>query len=254
MVVTVTAYAKGALLSPMRRCILTHRTIGGPVECSHWNPFRARGTTTFQQRNLSASSQKKANRNNKRKPPLPTPEQQQQQQQQQQVPRWATTASVLVVPFMFAAWGVSDWLFGNRNKGHNEELRQMFLQEQQTLLSGNDNNNNNNDNDAWLNSLDAKPTLFYCVIRTNSGLTHCLSGVRLGDVVDVLEEGVGPNQDYNLCRLRARGDDNDGPFSRDTYGWFPIRWLQKLDHYDSIAREQQGLSKKDEPKNNSRSR
>ena len=132
---------------------------------------------------------------------------------------------------MFAAWGVSDWLFGNRNKGHNEELRQMFLQEQRKL-SGND----NDDDDSWLALLDAKPILFHCVIRTNSGLTHCLSGVRLGDVVDILEEGVGPNQDYNLCRLHARDDE---PLSRDTYGWFPIRWLQKLHHYESMAREQQ---------------
>ena len=26
--------------------------------------------------------------------------------------------------------------------------------------------------------------------------------------------------------------------STDTYGWFPVRWLQKLDHYESMVQEQ----------------
>jgi hypothetical protein len=194
----------------------------------------------------------------------PTPKrkrkQQKQQQEQQQIPKWTATASVLIVPFMFAAWGVSDWIFGNRTKGHNEDLRQEFLEEQrrrQQNVQRNNNNTDNNDNtdmdDSWLTSLDTQPTLFHCVIRKNAGLKHCLSGVQLGDVVEVLEEGVGPDKAYNLCRLAAKqqqpAHNNEGngespsatmpSLSRDVCGWFPIRWLQKLDHYESIVREQQ---------------
>lgn len=97
------------------------------------------------------------------------------------------------------------------------------------------------------NVLFTKPTLFHCVVRKTSGLTHCLSGVRLGDVVEILEEGVGPDKAYNLCRLPAK--DNEASLSRDTYGWFPIRWLQKLEHYESMVREQQGqlLSRRADP-------
>ena len=145
----------------------------------------------------------------------------------------------MIVPVMFAAWGASDWIFGNRTIGHNEDLRQQFLAEQQHRNE--DDNNDNYDYDYLLSLLETKPTIFHCVIRKSAGLTHCLSGVQLGDVVEVLEEGVGPERAYNLCRLPARAQDegqSSTSLSTDTYGWFPIRWLQKLDHYESMVQEQ----------------
>jgi hypothetical protein len=80
-----------------------------------------------------------------------------------------------------------------------------------------------------------------------------------------LEEGVGPEKAYNLCRLPAKqpaaaaahnvGEDQSQgqqpatapSLSRDVYGWFPIRWLQKLDHYESIVREQQHNMSSEDP-------
>jgi len=51
------------------------------------------------------------------------------------------------------------------------------------------------------------PVLFHCVIRraykSMSG-SHGLRGVEVGDVVEILQEGVGPDKAYNLCRLRGK--------------------------------------------------
>jgi hypothetical protein len=62
--------------------------------------------------------------------------------------------------------------------------------------------------------------------------------------VEVLQEGIGPNRAYNLCRLPAHPDE---PLSTDIYGWFPTRWLQKLDDYDQMVQEQlQNLENEEE--------
>ena len=69
-----------------------------------------------------------------------------------------------------------------------------------------------------------------------------------------VKEGVGPDRQYNLCRLPAKElssssssaseeeSELESPpslsLSTDTYGWFPVRWLQKLDHYESMVQEQ----------------
>lgn len=120
---------------------------------------------------------------------------------------------------MFAAWGASDWLLGDQQTSKNEELRKELM--------------------ASVNLdqfMDAE-TKLYCVVRRAKGwnVTHCLTGVQLGDVVEVLEEGVGPNQEYNLCRLPA---DENNTIQEDVIGWFPIRFLQKLDDYDRMLEEQ----------------
>ena len=67
--------------------------------------------------------------------------------------------------------------------------------------------------------------LFYCVIRRAykqmSG-SYGLQGVRVGDVVEVLEEGVGPDKLYNLCRIK-KGDADE------QIGWFPISFMEKIE-------------------------
>jgi len=68
------------------------------------------------------------------------------------------------------------------------------------------------------------PALFHCVIRRaykQMGGSHGLRGVDIGDVVDILEEGVGPDKAYNLCRLRGK------PGVEDQIGWFPIPFMEK---------------------------
>jgi len=155
---------------------------------------------------------------------------QQQHQDKKEIPNWPTIVSMLIVPAMFVAWGTSDWFFGNKMKGYNEALRKKFVATHQYLHENND--------DDYLTVLENKPILFSCVIRRNTGFTHCLSSVQLGDVVEVLEEGVGPDRAYNLCRLPTKLSTESKSLSTDTYGWFPIRWLQKLEHYEAMVQEQ----------------
>ncbi|KAG7350427.1 hypothetical protein IV203_009787 [Nitzschia inconspicua] len=157
--------------------------------------------------------------------------QQQQQQQQQQrqeredmakeIPKWPAMASIFVVPILFAAWNISDYIFGNRQIGINEKLRQDFQQQHS------------------VKDLDEMPAKLYCVVRKTHGFTHCLTGVRIGDIVEVLEEGVGPQNAYNLCRLHPPSSSNDDDKNDDVstvrYGWFPYRWLETLDHYNAMA-------------------
>jgi hypothetical protein len=128
-------------------------------------------------------------------------------------------APIVIVTAMFVAWGASDWVLGDQQTSKNEELRKE-LKASVNL-------------DQYM---DAE-TKLYCVVRRSQGwnVTHCLTGVQLGDCVEVLEEGVGPNQGYNLCRLPA---DESSTIQEDVIGWFPIRFLQKLDDYDRMLEQQ----------------
>lgn len=130
---------------------------------------------------------------------------------------------------MFAAYAAADFALGNRQLAGNEKLRQQFHAQL------------NKDDER---SLPHRPALFYGVIRKSWGFTHCLGAtIQVGDVVEVLEEGVGPDQQYALCRYPAiivadeakgSGDGNPPPLA-DMYGWFPMRWLQKLEHYQATV-------------------
>ena len=69
------------------------------------------------------------------------------------------------------------------------------------------------------------PSLYKCkVSRTEVSLdgTKMLRNVGLGDVVEVLEAGIGPNQAYHLCRNPA----SDRPGS---VGWYPAKYLERID-------------------------
>ncbi|KAL7543781.1 hypothetical protein ACHAWF_007458 [Thalassiosira exigua] len=78
---------------------------------------------------------------------------------------------------------------------------------------------------------------FKCVVRKvprQFDGHKCLKDVRVGDVVGVLEENVGPGGGYNLCsveRGNPRGGDgdsvNDG--QKVSVGWFPCSCLQKIE-------------------------
>lgn len=80
-----------------------------------------------------------------------------------------------------------------------------------------------------------REALFQCVIRRIPEMfdgPRCLTGVRTGDVVDVIEENVGPGGTYNLCRrTREKEDTKSGLEGGDNnlfIGWFPISCLEKL--------------------------
>ena len=57
----------------------------------------------------------------------------------------------------------------------------------------------------WDNSL---PTLFQCKIafvEPSLDGTKMLANIRVGDVVEIFEAKVGPNEAYHLCRRPAQG-------------------------------------------------
>ena len=155
-------------------------------------------------------------------------------QQNQHPPKWVTMGPVMVVPIMFIAWGVSNWIFGNRELKQTEALRNEFLaQQQQQQQQGSD------------AATRSDEVLCYCVVRRDKGFAHSMTGiVKVGDVLEVYQEGVGPNGLYNLCRLPA--DPND-PLAIDTWGWFPTRWLQKLEDYEAMLREHSKASTRSLP-------
>jgi len=72
---------------------------------------------------------------------------------------------------------------------------------------------------------------FHCTIRRvpqNFDGHKCLQNVKVGDVVGVLEEGVGPGGQYNLCMIeRVKELSYDDP--RFSIGWFPCSCLEKLE-------------------------
>ena len=163
-----------------------------------------------QHRHLSSSSSSSnTQRLSKRRQAKQKVSQQQQQQHDDDdenfkpIPRWPAVVSMLIVPVMFAAWGASDWFFGNKIKGINEGLRKEFIAAA-TITANHQKANNNNynddddDDDYYLTVLEKKPTLFHCVIRRDTGFIHCLSGVQLLDVVEVLEVSITIRSFFSL--------------------------------------------------------
>ena len=87
------------------------------------------------------------------------------------------------------------------------------------------------------------PAMFECVIRRAypMGGSHGLPKVQVGEVVQVLQEGVGPDQQYNLCRRRQltvrkdQNGQNGQPLQNDddddsvVVGWYPIGFMEKID-------------------------
>ncbi|CAB9496043.1 expressed unknown protein [Seminavis robusta] len=66
--------------------------------------------------------------------------------------------------------------------------------------------------------------LFPCLVRLRSRVFSELGPVRVGEVVDVLAEGVGKNESLNICRTRPRNPDEN-----PTICLFPMGCLQRID-------------------------
>ncbi|CAB9498228.1 expressed unknown protein [Seminavis robusta] len=85
----------------------------------------------------------------------------------------------------------------------------------------------------------AIPALFECtVMETHPSLdgTKMLRGVKVGDTVDVLATGVGPDQAYSLCRLvcthqpasDAAANEDGKTVPLVNVGWYPKFFLKEL--------------------------
>lgn len=77
---------------------------------------------------------------------------------------------------------------------------------------------------------------FKCIIRKvplNFDGHKCLKNVKVGDVVSVIEEGVGPGGQYNLCSIeriapKTGRDSSEIDPARISIGWFPCSCLEKM--------------------------
>jgi len=106
-----------------------------------------------------------------------------------------------------------------------------------------------NEDRRMLNNGTATKYKFQCIIRkvpqTFDG-HKCLKDVKEGDIVGVIEEGVGPGGQYNLCSIE-RGTTKEGDTVKDTkeggtkdvsIGWFPCSCLEKLEKTQKIEKKQ----------------
>lgn len=90
------------------------------------------------------------------------------------------------------------------------------------------NNNNNGGVDI------ITKTKFQCLVRRipkQFDGHKCLTNLKVGDVVNVLQEGVGPDNKYNLCsieRTPAAASTTSHDEKRISVGWFPCSCLEKI--------------------------
>jgi hypothetical protein len=76
-----------------------------------------------------------------------------------------------------------------------------------------------------------QPALYECIIRReykNMGGSHGLVGVAVGDVVQVLQQGVGPNLQYNLCRVPRQRTIGDEEEQAEAIGWYPMAFMEQI--------------------------
>lgn len=74
-----------------------------------------------------------------------------------------------------------------------------------------------------------KQTLYQCKIITlykNMGGTHGLQNMKLNDIIDIIDENVGPEEYYHLCRTYTINDKNEQVV--DSIGWYPKQYLEKV--------------------------
>ena len=190
---------------------------------------------------------------------------------------WPTIASILLLPLIMVGYVLSESITGNNQISKNEALRRQFLKQYGGISGEKGQNNTASDVDLdaikdcnnSLSLLSQKRPLCYCVVRKSYGFTHCMGpSLQVGDVVEVLEEFVGPVPDddhdgqssnkrqqqqqqqqqnhYALCRFVPKEEETEESKRGEyVYGWFPIRWLQKLEDYQAsvtkIQRQQQIL-------------
>eukprot|EP00573_Skeletonema_grethae_P012858 CAMPEP_0201695808 /NCGR_PEP_ID=MMETSP0578-20130828/7656_1 /ASSEMBLY_ACC=CAM_ASM_000663 /TAXON_ID=267565 /ORGANISM="Skeletonema grethea, Strain CCMP 1804" /LENGTH=171 /DNA_ID=CAMNT_0048181713 /DNA_START=125 /DNA_END=638 /DNA_ORIENTATION=- len=67
-------------------------------------------------------------------------------------------------------------------------------------------------------------SLFQCIVRVvpqQFDGHKCLTNLKVGDVVNVLQEGVGPDNKYNLCSIERSAASSSSEEKHISVGWFP---------------------------------
>lgn len=130
---------------------------------------------------------------------------------------------------IFALIGV-DYIIQTRN---DQQRETMYKQLERDVRR--DEAHSRKEERQMLDGGTATMSKFKCIIRKvplNFDGHKCLKNVKVGDIVSVIEEGVGPGGQYNLCsidrmstKLGVSSSESD---SRTSIGWFPCSCLEKI--------------------------
>mmetsp|Transcript_16474 Transcript_16474/g.40237 ORF Transcript_16474/g.40237 Transcript_16474/m.40237 type:complete len:207 (+) Transcript_16474:109-729(+) len=107
-----------------------------------------------------------------------------------------------------------DQVLQYKQEQEGKERMQMLIEMQQEA--------NEMNRPEWDKSL---PSLFQCKIayvEPSLDGTKMLANIRVGDVVEIVEAKVGPNQAYHLCRRPAQGR------RPESMGWYPVEFLENV--------------------------
>jgi hypothetical protein len=80
--------------------------------------------------------------------------------------------------------------------------------------------------------LHVEPTLDGTKMLTRNGKSRIL---KVGDVVEILQDNVGPNRAYHLCRLLPTDNNNNNNNNNKSItaepfvGWYPVNFLERVD-------------------------
>ncbi|KAL3758321.1 hypothetical protein ACHAWU_004286 [Discostella pseudostelligera] len=132
--------------------------------------------------------------------------------------------------FIFALVGI-DYILQTRNDQQRETMYKQLEREVRR-----DEATSRKEDRRMLEEGIASMSKFKCIIRKvplNFDGHKCLKNVKVGDVVTVLEEGVGPGGQYNLCSIdrdaTTTGVESSENEPRISIGWYPCSCLQKIE-------------------------
>eukprot|EP00986_Skeletonema_menzelii_P018546 scaffold26656_cov149-Skeletonema_menzelii.AAC.11 len=140
------------------------------------------------------------------------------------------TPEILFGGLVLAVVG-TDYYLQQRNDQQRSEMIRQFEEEvkqDEEISRKEERELINNNGGAGMKSL------FQCVVRKvpqQFDGHKCLTNLNVGDVVNVLQEGVGPDNKYNLCSIE-RSDASSTNTSEEKHisvGWFPCSCLEKIE-------------------------
>ena len=134
------------------------------------------------------------------------------------------TPEIIIGTTIFVLVGVDNYL-----QKQQEASRQEIMLNLKTAIRHDETKEKQKEEDQ-VSIPPHKVKIFDCIVRRIPKYfdgNKSLMGVNVGDRVSILQESVGPDGMYHLCRLEKgknrRKDGDDAPV-----GWFPISCLEKL--------------------------
>mmetsp|Transcript_17100 Transcript_17100/g.37296 ORF Transcript_17100/g.37296 Transcript_17100/m.37296 type:complete len:187 (-) Transcript_17100:138-698(-) len=125
----------------------------------------------------------------------------------------------------------ADQLLQSKQEAQHKSDRQAVLKRLQYDVDSDTAQERTEGKSLSIEEESSKPCIFKCKVMTIPRFfdgTKSLMGVKVGDIVDVLEERVGPGGTYNLCRYvdveGGKGESSDVI----SVGWYPMSCLEKI--------------------------